>query len=429
MAEQENSGVLEASLDTTVPVAAQDTGAMRLNSQQLATSRPAAPPVRNGEVLPPRRRRGFIFPLVVLAAAGYGLHLFSDYYSVGRFLVSTDDAYVKADVSVISAKVAGYLSTVPAAENVFVHAGDLLASIDPGDYQLAVDAALAKIATQNATIDRIARQSAAQDAVIVQARAQLLAVDAQLVAAKADFTRASAEFDRSTKLVQGSFATPQRLEQATAERDRTRAVIAGAEATGASSKGALAAALANLQVIEAQKNEAAKMRGELEAALEKVRRDLSFTQVRAPFDGVVANRAAQPGQYVQPGTRLLALIPFDTVYIEANFKETQLGTLKPGQKVDLTVDSVSGRKFEGVVASIAPASGSQYSLLPPENATGNFTKIVQRVPVHIRVPLDVASSGALRPGLSVVVQVRTRDDSQPAPTLLGALGLPRLILK
>ena len=310
-------------------------------------------------------------------------------------------------------------------ENAFVHAGDLLALIDGGDYQLGVDAATAKIATQDATILRIARQAEAQNAAISQARAQLQAVQGQLAAAKADQTRALGEYERTVKLMQSSFGTQQRLEQALADRDRAGASVASGQANSVGGQGAVDAALASLEVMKAQKVEAERTRSELLVALEKSRRDLGFTQVRAPFAGIVGNRAAQPGMLVQPGSRLMALVPLDSVYVEANFKETQLGTLKPGQKVSLKVDAMADHAIDGIVESIAPASGSQYSLLPPENATGNFTKIVQRVPVRIKVPAEVAASGLLRPGLSVAVDVHTRDESQAAPTLMGALGLTR----
>ena len=156
--------------------------------------------------------------------------------------------------------------------------------------------------------------------------------------------------------------------------------------------------------------EAERTRAELQTALDRAERDLSFTEVRAAFDGVIGNKAVQPGQYVQTGTRLLALVPLDSAYVEANFKETQLGALKPGQRVSISVDAYSDKPIQGRVESFAPASGSQFSLLPPENATGNFTKIVQRVPVRIKVPPEVARAGILRPGLSVVVEVHTRDD-------------------
>ena len=138
---------------------------------------------------------------------------------------------------------------------------------------------------------------------------------------------------------------------------------------------------------------------------------------------MVGNKAAALGEYVQPGTRLLALVPLANAFVDANFKETQLASIRPGQKVDIAVDALDGRVIEGVVTSVAPASGSQFSLLPPDNATGNFTKVVQRVAVRIALPADALQSGDLRPGLSVIATVHTRDESQPKPTLLGALGL------
>ena len=224
---------------------------------------------------------------------------------------------------------------------------------------------------------------------------------AQLTATQADETRAASEFERATILVEKNFATPQRLDLARADRDRTAAAVIGAKA-------AVSAAEAALTVLRAQEQEAERVRDELRVTQDKAKRDLDFTTVRAPFDGVVGNRAAQIGALVAPGTRLMALIPLDTAYVEANFKETQLGALKPGLKAKLTVDAYAKREIEGVVESLAPASGAQYSMLPPENATGNFTKIVQRVPVRIRVPAEVAQAGILRPGMSVVVDVDTR---------------------
>ena len=402
--------------------------AMPVASRQMVAAQDQAPavPARSGEVLPPaRKRRGFVLPLVLLAAVGFGGSKAYDWFTTGRFIVVTDNAYVKADVSVIAAKIPGYVTTVPVAENAAVHAGDLLATIDPGDYQLAVAAAKGKIATQDAAFARLGQQGGALQAAVAQARAQLAATQSQIVAAQADLVRATGEFERANKLIAIQAGTQQRVDLALADRDRAAAVLASARSTSQAAQSAIEAAQANSAMLEAQKTEALRGRDELAIALEKAQRDLDFTQIRAPFDGVVGNRAVQPGQYVQPGTRLLALIPLGSVYVEANFKETQLGNLKAGQKVTLTVDAVSGKTFEGVLVSIAPASGSQYSLLPPENATGNFTKIVQRVPVRIRVPAELARSGQLRPGISVVADVHTRDESLPAPTLTGALGLTR----
>ena len=169
-------------------------------------------------------------------------------------------------------------------------------------------------------------------------------------------------------------------------------------------------------MLNAQVKEAQGVRAELQSSLDKALLDLSYATVRAPFNGVIGNKAVQVGQYVQPGTRLLALVPLDTAYIEANYKETQLDRIRPGQPADVAVDAADGRVYHGVVESIAPASGSQYSLLPPENATGNFTKIVQRVPVRIRVDGDAIREGVLRPGLSVVTYVNTKGDHQAADT-------------
>ena len=176
-------------------------------------------------------------------------------------------------------------------------------------------------------------------------------------------------------------------------------------------------------MLKAQKDEAARQRNELVTALEMAERNLSFTRVVAPFDGVVGNKAAEVGNLVQPGTRLMALVPLNDSYVDANFKETQLADIKPGQKVDVAIDALDGRVVEGVVQSISPASGSEFSLLPPDNATGNFTKVVQRVAVRVAFPEEVLKEVTLRPGLSVVATVHTRDPALPKPTLLGALGL------
>jgi membrane fusion protein (multidrug efflux system) len=352
-----------------------------------------------GEVLAPKRNGGrkrlILLALLVIVGGGAAYKGY-DWYTRTRFLVSTDDAYVKADTAVIAAKVSGYISFVSVIDNQPVKAGDLLVKIDDGDYKLAVDAAQRKVQTQDSTIERIAAQVRAQGPVIDQARAQL-------ASAEADSLRAASEFERATNLLRTFNATPQRVEQARADRDRTAATVVSARA-------AIGGATATFAVLEAQKGEAESTRAELQTALERAVRDLSFTEVRAAFDGVIGNKAVQPGQYVQTGTRLLALVPLDSAYVEANFKETQLGALKPGQRAAIWVDAYSDKQIDGIVESFAPASGSQFSLLPPENATGNFTKIVQRVPVRIKVPPEIARAGILRPGLSVVVEVRTRDD-------------------
>ncbi len=354
---------------------------------------PSTPAPEGGAAGGGRRRRILVGAgLVALLASGwFGI----DWYTVGRFRVSTDDAYVKAETATIAARASGHVMRVAVGENASVRAGDLLVEIDSGDYRLAIAAAEGRIATQTATIARIAAQARAQTATIAQ-------TEAQLAAARADVDRTEADFTRASDLVRTAAGTQKTLDQARADRDRTRAAVAVAEAGVAAARGAL-------EVLTAQGREAEQTLAELKTALDKAIRDLDFTRVVAPFDGVVGNKAVQPGQLVQPGTRLLALVPLDTVYVEANFKETQLARLAAGQPVEVTLDALGSRRFEGRVASVAPASGAQFSLLPPENATGNFTKIVQRVPVRIALPREAAAEGVIRPGFSAVVSVDTRE--------------------
>ena len=375
------------------------------------------------------RLRRVLLPVLLLGALTYGGKMGYDYFVEGRFLVSTDDAYVGASTAIIAAKATGHLTAVPVVDNQVVHEGDLLVQIDDGDYQNAVDAAKAKIATQDATIARFGRQIEAQGALIAQSEAQAEAAQAQLRGNQADVERAQLEYDRSLKLAQQNFGSQQRLEQATADRDRTAATLASSRASAAAAVAAQEGARANLDVLKAQRDEAVRTRAELVTTLAQTERDLSFTRVVAPFDGVVGNKAAEVGNFVQPGTRLMALVPLNASYVDANFKETQLADVKPGQKVDVSIDALDGRTIEGTVASIAPASGSMFSLLPPDNATGNFTKVVQRVPVRVTFSEDVLKSVTLRPGLSVVATIHTRDADQPRPTLLGALGLEALATK
>jgi len=364
-----------------------------------------APLVIEGEtaVAKPANRsrpgRKVLAGLVALVVGGGGAWYGYHWWTVGRFVVSTDDAYVGANTTTMAAKIPGYISAVAVDNNAAVRAGDVIATIDDGDYKLAVDAARDKVATQRATIERIGRQIAAQEAAVEQARAQL-------VAANAAATRAHLEFDRQQALANREFASRQKLEQAQADRDQASAGINSATA-------ALDAAQANVEVLRAQRQEAVRSLQEFSTALAKAERDLSFAVIRAPYDGVIGNRAVQPGDYVQPGQRLASLVPLDAVFVDANFKETQLARLRPGQQVSIAIDALPGRTIDGKVESLAPASGSVFSLLPTDNATGSFTKIVQRVPVRIRVPADVAGERLLRPGMSVVVSVNTKSDAEP----------------
>lgn len=362
-------------------------------------------PAENTPLVPARRR--FILQLLGLCAALLVLRWGYWYMAEGRYLVSTDDAYVGANSVIIAPKITGYITQVKARNNQPVHAGDVLAYIDAEDYRLAVEAARDKVDTQDATIARIARQIDAQGANVEQAQAQVAAAQATAESALADAQRAALEYDRAFKLEQTNFGSQQRLEQATADKKRTHAAVVGAQAALASAQAQLAYAKTNVEVLISQKREAEKTRAELVNAVARAERDLSFTQIRAPFDGVIGNKAIEVGQYVQPGTRLMTLVSQDQVYVDANFKETQIANIKPGQSVDIEVDAFQGEVLKGTVRSIAPASGSEFSLLPPDNATGNFTKIVQRMAVRIHFDPAALKSHVLRPGLSVIATIHT----------------------
>jgi membrane fusion protein, multidrug efflux system len=368
--------------------------------------RPAAADAAN-RALRRRRRRKVLLGAVATIAVGAAGWFGYNYLTVGRFMVSTDDAYVQAYNTTLAAKVSGYLASVPVTDNTVVHAGDVIATLDDGDYRLAVDSAREKVGTQEATIARMGHQIAAQEAAVQQAKTQLVSMQA---AAR----RTELELDRQNALVARDASSRQLQEQAQANRDQAIAAVDGARA-------AIDSAAANVDVLKGQQQEAVSTLDELKTALAKAERDLSFTVIRAPLDGVVGNRAMQTGDYVQTGQRLASLVPLDDVYVTANFKETQLARLRPGQTVSIAVDALPEHTISGTVESFSPASGAVFSLLPPDNATGNFTKIVQRLPVRIHVPAEVAHAGLLRPGMSVVVSVNTKpsavaDTGAAAPT-------------
>ena len=316
-------------------------------------------------------------------------------------MVSTDDAYVGADMAIISPKVAANVADVPIIENQHVKEGEVLVRLDNGDYRLAVDQADARLATQRAAIATFEAQIRAAEATAAQMRAQLEASNANVIKRQSDYARTKPLADRGY--------TPQSTLDATiAARDSAIAQEKAGEA-------AIETAEANIALLRAQREQALKIAKELEVQVEKAKRDLSFTVIRAPLNGYVGNRNVQVGDYVTPGKRLAAVVPLDKVYVDANLKETQLGEVVVGEKAIVRVDALGGAAFEGTVESVSPASGSQFSLLPPENATGNFTKIVQRVPVRIAVSVGQAEC-KLRPGMSVVVEIDTRTAPQQPPS-------------
>ena len=334
--------------------------------------------------------------LLALAAASYGVH----YFLVGRFLVSTDDAYVRANATTLGARVSGHVVTIFAGDNALVRAGEVVFKIDDGDYRIAVDAARTKIETQQATIERIGRQIVAQESAVEQARAQTASAEAGL-------KRAGLDFDRQQELSNKGFASRATFEQSEAGRDQG---VAGVK----QSRAAYDTAVTNVEVTRAQQAEARAQLAELQTTLAKAQRDLDFTSVRAPVDGTFSNRMVSTGDYIVVGQRLGNVVPLNEVFIDANFKETQLKRIRPGQPVTVSVDAYGHRKFAAIVDSISPAAGSVFTLLPPDNATGNFTKIVQRLPVRLRVPSDVAKQNLLRAGMSVYVTVDTSEGARDA---------------
>jgi membrane fusion protein (multidrug efflux system) len=323
-----------------------------------------------------------------------------DYWTIGRFLVSTDDAYVKADNTTIAPKVSGYLHDVLVGDNEHVKAGQVLARIDDRDFKVALDQAKADVAAAEAAIASKQAQLDVQQAVIEAAKATL---DVDTASA----TFASQENKRYTDLATTGYGSVQNA-QAAQSRD------AGAVAAIARDKANLASALKQVELLKAEINQAIAAAARANALQGQAELNLSYTTIVAPIDGVVGNRTLRAGQLVQAGTQLMSLVPASGAYVIANYKETQLTEVKAGQAVDIEVDMFPGKTVHGHVDSLAPASGQEFALLPPDNATGNFTKVVQRIPV--KIALDT-SSVELRPGMSVIptIQTRKQQGDQPVP--------------
>jgi membrane fusion protein (multidrug efflux system) len=328
--------------------------------------------------------------LIAAGAIWYGY----DYWTVGRFIETTDDAYVGGDISVIAPKVSGFIAQVAVIDNQAVHRGDLLIRLDDRDYRAALARTEAMVAGQQATLANLDATRRLQEAVIRQAQAGIAAADAETVRARDDQSR----FQTLSRTAAASIQSFQK-----ADADYKQA-IAGAD----KARAALDAAQQQLAVIETQKQQT---RAALDAAIadrDTARLNLGYTELRAPFDGVVGNRSARTGAFAGVGSQLIAIVPASGLWVDANFKENQLAAMHAGQPATIRADVLSEVTFRGHVASLAPATGAQFSVLPPENATGNFTKIVQRVPVRILLDGDASQLGRLRPGLSVTAGVDLR---------------------
>jgi membrane fusion protein (multidrug efflux system) len=345
-------------------------------------------------------KKSLLAALAVSALAGaasYGHY----WWTAGRFMQETDDAYIGGDVTAIAPKVAGLIGEVAIEDNQSVRAGDLLVRLDDRDFRAALDSAEALVAAQNAALANFDATRKWQEAVVDQAAAEI-------AAAEAEVARARFDYDRYSQLSAAQFASKQRFQQADADHKKALAAESRARA-------AFAAARQQVEVIETQKAQVRAALDQASAQRAIAALNLSYTEIRAPIDGVIGNRAARAGAYASAGAVLLSLAPAGGLWVDANFKESQLAHMRKGQRATILADAAPGETLTGSVASIAPATGAQFSVLPPENATGNFTRIVQRVPVRIRLDGDAATLGKLRPGLSVTVEVDQRDgETAPA---------------
>lgn len=368
--------------------------------EQVPSSSPAAAPAP-----PPKPTQRPATPLwsrlaiplfaVIVALAFVALATLRFDEWVGNAVVqTTNDAYVRADLTRLSSRVSGEVLSVGVTDFQRVKAGDLLIQIDPADYEAQVAQAEAAVAAAQAALDNLANQIELQYATIAQAQAARLSAEAMEVEARQ-------EQERQQSLSQSESGTRQRLEQAVA-------AYAKAQADVRASRAVIAAQQHQLEVLQGTRKQRAADVEAAKATLAGTKLKLGYTKITAPFDGVVGERQVQPGDYVNIGTNLINVVPLPKVYVIANYKETQLTHVASGQPVEITVDSFPREKLRGRVERIAPATGAQVALLPPDNATGNFTKVVQRIPVRIQFDDDQPLLARLVPGMSVVTSIDTK---------------------
>ncbi len=366
---------------------------------QPAESAPAAEAMAAAAAVetPKKNGRKFFKRAVIAAALLAGAAFAGDfghhYWTVGRFIESTDDAYVKADYTTVAPKVAGYIKQVLVNDNDTVKAGQVLARIDDRDFQAALSQAKADVKAAEAAVTNLDAQISLQQSIIEQAHATLDASQASLAFAQSDAARAG-------RLITNGAGTQSRAEQSQSLKDQAAAAVERDQA-------AVVAAENKVPVLQTQREQLLAQRDRAVAAASQAELNLSYTEIVAAVDGTVGARSIRVGQYVTSGTQLMAVVPLHAVYVIANFKETQLTFVRPGQTVEIKVDSFPDVAIKGHVDSVSPASGLEFSLLPPDNATGNFTKIVQRIPVKIVID-DERLAGLLRSGMSVIPDIDTK---------------------
>lgn len=350
-------------------------------------------PARPRGLAAPRVRHGLLVGALVLVVLG--ALWFVRHQQFGRFQQSTDNAYVAADSVLVASKIAGYVEAVLVTDNQQVRRGEALARIDPRDYGAQASQASAQIAIALAGADTLRAQQREQDAAIQQARAQLrgLAAEARLASEQISRYRPLAATGAEAREKLDQLET--QSQQAASRVEAARAILSGAER--------------RRETLGAQLGQTGAQAEAARAQLEAARLNVASAVLRASTAGRVGDLTVRQGQFVQPGQRLMSIVPSDRIYVTANFKETQLGLIRPGQPVRIEVDALSGVDLRGRVESIAPGTGAEFSILPPQNATGNFTKIVQRVPVKIELRSGPDVKRLLVPGMSVVVTVDTRN--------------------
>ena len=335
----------------------------------------------------------------IAATAGVG-DLGWSYWTVGRFQIATDDAYVQADSTIIAPKISGYIADVLVDDNEPVQGGKVLARIDDSDYRTALAQAKADVASAEAAIRSVDAQMTEQRSLVVQANAAIAADAAQM-------TFAQQEFERYTDLQKAGVGSVQQTQQRLSALKERAADIERDQA-------ALTASREHEGVLTTERDKAQAEATRLQAAEHQAELNLGYTTIVAPIGGTVGGRSLRVGQYVQAGTQLMAIVPLKQVYVVGNYKETQLTDVRPGEPVAIKVDTFPGTTIRGHVDSLAPASGLEFALLPPDNATGNFTKIVQRIPVRIAIDPDHGLAGLLRPGMSVAPSIDTRPEPAAA---------------
>ncbi|HEX2603398.1 MAG TPA: HlyD family secretion protein [Oxalicibacterium sp.] len=363
---------------------------MPTSSEELPSS-----PTSGGKRPAPRRRSRILLlagVIALIAALIWGIY----WWVSGRFIESTDDAYLQADSTVVAPKVAGYVAEVYVKSNQSVKKGDPLVRLDNRQYQAQLDQAQATIEARQADLDRATAD-------IKQEQAEIEQAQAQVKLARLNLRHAQEEVDRYVPLDVTGAATSEKLAELRNARDQAQANVEAAQAGLKSAQSRLTANTAQIEQARAQIKAG-------QASLRQTSIDVGDTIVRAAIDGRVGDDTVRVGQFAQPGTRMMTIVPIQQTYLVANFKETQIGRMRIGQAAEIHIDAMPDLDLHGVIESFSPGTGAQFALLPPENATGNFTKIVQRVPVRIRLQADAQTRERLLPGLSVTVDVDTKHD-------------------